>query len=278
MATRKIIIILAVPVFFSSCISKNKEKVIASFNEENLFLSDAISEMPEHTNDSTYFISSFIDDWLKKKIMISHAEMNLSTDLLKYEKQIEEYRGSLLIYAYQQELLKQNLDSTIKSSEIKNYYEKYSKQFKLAKSILKGRLIIIEKSAPNLSSLEKWYKSDKESIIENLEDYCQQFAKEYYLDEKKWQYFSFFNNKLPNLIEEEEYFLKNTRSVFFEDETFRYYIFIKAYKTRGSISPLEIEREKIKNVLINKKKVQYLETLENKLYEDALAKKKITLY
>ena len=44
-----------------------------------------------------------------------------------------------------------------------------------------------------------------------MEDYCQQFAKEYDLDCNKWQYFSIPNKKLPVIIEDEEHFLKNTK-------------------------------------------------------------------
>ena len=42
-----------------------------------------------------------------------------------------------------------------------------------------GRYIVVDKSAPKLSKLSKWYKSDKEEYNVELEDYCQQFAKEF---------------------------------------------------------------------------------------------------
>ena len=80
-----------------------------------------------------------MNDWIRKELMISYAEMNLSMDLLKYEKQIEDYRASLLIYAYQQELLNQNFDTVIALSEIEDYYEQYKEEFRLSKNIFKGR-------------------------------------------------------------------------------------------------------------------------------------------
>ena len=90
---------------------------------------------------------------------------------------------------------------------------------------------------------------------------------------------------MPNLesdaedfIEEEEYFLRNTKGVFFEDETFRYYVFIKDYQIKGSMSPLSIEKSRIKDVLLNKKKIKYLKQLEDELYQNALAKQKIKIY
>ena len=210
--------------------------------------------------------------------MVYYAEMNLNVDLLQYEKQVEDYTSSLLIYAYQQQLLNQNFDTLIRLSEIKDYYEKYKSEFQLNQAIFKGRFIIVDKSAPNLRNLDVWYKSEKEIEIDYLEDYCQQFAKEYYLDYNKWQYFEMFNKKLPSMIEDEDSFLKRRKSVVFEDDNFRYYIFLKDYQIKGSLSPLVFESDKIKNVLLNKKKIKYLQKLEDELYQNALFKKKIRIY
>jgi hypothetical protein len=114
--------------------------------------------------------------------------------------------------------------------------------------------------------------------MKNIANYCQQFAKEYYLDDNNWQYFSLFNEKLPKLIENESNFLNRTKGIWFEDDRFRYYIFVKDFKLKGSISPLYLEKEKIKNVLLNKKKIEYLKQLEEELYQNALALKKIKIY
>ena len=141
-----------------------------------------------------------------------------------------------------------------------------------------GRYIVIDKSAPSLSKLSKWYKSDKEEDLVELEDYCQQFAKEFYLADSNWQYFSVINNKLPEVIKKEASFLRNTESISFEDEKFIYYIYIKDYKIKGSISPLALEIEKIRNVLLNKNKIEYLKQLEDELYQNRLALKQINIY
>ena len=262
----------------SSCFPKDEDRLIASFNEEELLLSDVISQMPIQIKDSSYFVQRFTDDWIRKELMISHAKMNLRTDLLRYEEQIEDYRESLLIYAYQQELLNQNFDTIITLDEIERYYERYKDEFQLSKNIFKGRFIVVDRSAPKLRSLDRWYKSDEETASRLLEDYCQQFAKEYHIDCGKWEYFSIFNNKLPNLINEEEYFLRNTKGVFFEDKDFKYYIFIKDYQIKGTISPLAFEINKIKEILLNKKKTEYLNQIENDLYQNALANHKIKIY
>ena len=226
MKEQKILIFLIFLMLTVACFNSNNQRVIASVNEKDLLLSEVIKEMPEFTKDSSFFIDSYIKIWARKQLMIYHAEINLSSGLTDYEKQIQEYRESLLIYAYQQELINQNFDTTITSQDILEYYNRYREEFKLVKNIFIGRYITVDKSAPSLKDLSKWYKSDNEESAEKLVDYCQQFAKEYYLTDSSWQYFSNINDRLPNLISEEEYFLQHTKGVWFEDEIYRYYIFL----------------------------------------------------
>ena len=271
-------LIIAFLTFTVSCFNSNNKQIIASVNEKDLLLSEVLKEMPKATEDSTFFIERYMNLWIRKQLMIYHAELNVSSDLLDYEAQIAEYRSSLLIYAYQQELINQNFDTSITSNEISDYYNQYREEFKLVKNIFIGRYIVVDKSAPKSKNLKKWYKSNKPDDIESLTDYCHQFAKEYYLSDSSWQYFSTINNNLPKFITEEEYFLENTKGVWFEDQQYRHYIYIKNYQIKGSISPLSLEREKIRNVLLNKNKIQYLKQLEDELYQNALALKKIKIY
>ena len=66
--------------------------------------------------------------------------------------------------------------------------------------------------------------------------------------------------------------------MYFEDNQFLHYIYIKDYKIKGSISPLAFEKEKIRNVLLNKNKIKYLKQLEDELYQNGIALKKIKIY
>ena len=277
MVLKQIIFLISIFIL-TSCFNNEKGKVIASVNEKELLLSEVFSDMPNQIEDSTFFLEKYMNDWIRKQLMIYHAEINLSSDIHDYEKQIEDYRASLLIYAYQQELINQNFDTSISYNQVENYYNQYKDEFKLSKNIFKGRFIVVEKSAPKLKDLNKWYKSDKESSVLDLIDYCQQFAKEYYLEDNKWQYFSVFNNKLPEYIEEEDDFLENNSAMVFKDESLRYYVFVKDFKINGSVSPLELEQDRIRNVLLNKNKVEYLKQLEDELYQNGLALKKIKIY
>ena len=204
--------------------------------------------------------------------MVHHAELNLDKEELLFDKQIEEYRYSLLIYAYHQKLLNHNFDTSISNNEILNYYNSYKQEFKLNQDIFKGRFVIIDKLAPNLHKFNNLFTSSNTESTYELFDYCQQFAKEYYLDIDKWRYFSIFVKKLP--VQYRDIKLEN-KNIYFEDNNYMYFLFVWDFKKKGNISPLFLERDKIRNVLLNKNKIKFLNKLEDELYQNGLDLKKL---
>ena len=52
------------------------------------------------------------------------AEVNLSEEEKDLEKEIADYRNSLLIYRYQQDMLFQKLDTVVLEEDIQSLYER----------------------------------------------------------------------------------------------------------------------------------------------------------
>jgi len=61
-------------------------------------------------------------------------------------------------------------------------------------------------------------------------------------------------------------------------DNFIYLLFLKDYKFKGEISPFSIEKEKIKNLIINKNKMKYLQKLENVLIQNGKISNDINIY
>ena len=263
---------------FSSCFNQFEKKVIATCYNKELLLSDLIENIPHEHEDSSFFAQEYINKWIRKELMLSHAEMNLNDKIKdEFNIQVNDFRESLLIHAYKEQLVLQNLDSIIDNNLIIEYYEKNYEAFILNKSIFKGRYIIVDKSAPKLKQLDRLYKSNDSDDFLELVDYCNQFAKEYYLQDTVWQYFTTIAQQLPIQINEEQFLIKEKNN-YFEDDNYRYYINIDDYILKGKQSPLAFVSDRIKNVLINKKKVKYLKDLEDKLFNNAISINKIKIY
>ena len=261
-----------------SCKNNFNEDIVATAYGENLFLADIVKEIPLNTVDSSFFIKNFIDDWVSKRILLHHAKINLKIDQDEYDKKVNDYKNSLIIYNYEQQLVDQNLDTVITFDQIQNYYINNMENFVLSQNIFKGRFIIVNKEAPKIDLLKKIYKSVNAKDIIILEDYCKQFAINYSLSDTVWQYFS----SLSNVFSSTEFSLRNhnikNKTNIIQTDDNLYLIYIKDFKSKGEISPLSLEISKIKNVLLNKKKVNYLEKLSRDFYNNSLALDKIKIY
>ena len=185
-----------------SCKNNFNEDIVATVYGENLFLADIVKEIPLNTVDSSFFIKNFIDDWVSKRILLHHAKINLKIDQDEYDKKVNDYKNSLIIYNYEQQLVDQNLDTVITFDQIQNYYINNMENFVLSQNIFKGRFIIVNKEAPKIDLLKKIYKSVNAKDIIILEDYCKQFAINYSLSDTVWQYFSSLSNvfQVLNLV------------------------------------------------------------------------------
>tara|TARA_A100001234_G_scaffold220442_2_gene233399 strand:- start:411 stop:1247 length:837 start_codon:yes stop_codon:yes gene_type:complete len=274
----KIYFLLFICFILNSCKNNFNEDIVATVYGENLFLNDIVKEIPLNTVDSSFFIKNFIDEWVSKRILLHHAKINLKIDQDEYDKKVNDYKNSLIIYNYEQQLVDQNLDTVVTFDQIKNYYINNMQNFVLSQNIFKGRFIIVNKEAPKIDLLKKIYKSvnDKDKII--LEDYCKQFAINYSLSDTVWQYFSSLSNVFSSTeVSLRNHSIKNKTNII-QTEDNLYLVYIKDFKSKGDISPLSLEISKIRNVLLNKKKINYLEKLSRDFYNNSLALDKIKIY
>ena len=255
----------------------SEDKLLVSLYNKELYLSEISNSFPEEA-DSVTFVQSYIDNWIKKQLLVAQAEMNLTDALKNVEDRIDDYRSSLLIYAYQQELINQNFDTIVSKIEIQNYYDKNKEELELKENIFQGRFVKINMDAPNLDVFQNIFRSEKEEDKEDLIEYCRQFASNYHLEDSRWIYFSKFAERLPLEIQNSTYYLSKNKYYNYSTDSSKYFLFIKQYQIKGSTSPLNLVQEKIRKIILNRNKLLFLKQLEDELYQKAILDNKIKIY
>lgn len=228
--------------------------------------------------DSAIFAQDFINRWIRSELLLSKAELNLTPGEKDVEQLLEEYRRSLLIHQYQQKLLEQKYSPLITSSEIKSYYNDMIDNFKLSEPVIKGVFVIVPKSAPNIDDVEKLYRSDEAEDIVALEAYCFKNAKKYEVFLDHWLTMQNINKRLPVALNRPERFIRNNNYYHTTDSLYQYFLSIKDYKMSGEVAPLDFVESKVKAILLNKKRLEFIKQLEKDLYDEALKGKNITFY
>jgi hypothetical protein len=247
------------------------EKPLARVFEKKLFLSDFSSNIPKALNpkDSIAFLNSYVEQWILSELLEHQAENNLSGDEKNIEKQIEEYRKNLLVYRYETELVKQKLDTSVSAEEIESYYKAHSQNFMLKDNIVKVTYVKAGVKAPTPEKVRKWYISTDPKDLDNLKKYCVQYADNFFLDGNTWLLLEDVMKEVPLRDYNPELLLKTTRRIEMSDSLFNYYLFIRDFKIKNMASPLSFETDNIRQVIINKRKLQFIEEMKQSVYSQA---------
>lgn len=260
--------------------NRNREKPLARVYERNLYLSDIQDIFPENVSraDSILILQNFVDKWVKKQLILQKAELNLTEQQKDVSQQLDEYRSSLLIYKYEQHLIAQKLDTLIRQEEVQAYYDENPSNFSLDEHIVKCLFIKLPMDAPNLYRIRQLYRSEREEDIRELETYCYQYALKYDYFEEEWVPFESITRELPNEIRNPDRYLRYNRYIEQQDSLYRYLVSIREYQLAGMVAPLPYVEAKIRTIILNKRKVQFIRDLENNIYMDALNKGDFTVY
>lgn len=274
-------ILLALVVLVSCARQTADSSRIALLEVEGKFLYidqvESIIPPDVDAKDSAEIAESYIRKWVTDVLLYENAKRNI-TNKAEIDELVENYRKTLIIHQYQQNLVEQRLPKEPSEEEMQAFYTQYSDQLVLKENIIKGLLLIVPSSAPRLSSVRSWVQSGNTKSLENIEKYSLQNAISYDYFGDKWLPFSQILKKMPLQIEDPASFLATKRFVETSDSTQHYFLRIESYSAVGQVEPYERARERIINILQNKNKADFITKFETELYEDAVKNETVSFF
>jgi hypothetical protein len=277
----RIFLLLIAAIFTATCNKRNGEDaIVAEVGEKVLTIQQLSEVIPDNTNaaDSIQLAQRYIQDWIIEQLVIGKAEQSLPDEKQNFEVLIENYRKSLLTYAYEQEWVRQKLDTMVTEEEIEKYYGDNEKNFQLKDYILKVKFCAIAADSKNVSQLRKLFNSTKPEDMVKWMQMCVDIGASYYFDEDKWLLWDEFTKQVPIEVYDVESFLQKKKTLEFEKDNNLYLLTVTDYQLSGSRSPLSFEREKIRSMIINRRKMELLEQMRQDLYSKALQDNEIKTY
>ena len=229
------------------------------------------------TEDSTEMASTIIQNWINRELMYEKAQFNLQGVETDIEQRVEKYRKELFIFAYEKEQVAQKLDTNISEEEILAFYDENQEMFQLNDYILKVRYVKLKTNSPNQDKVEEWVQSENEDDLASLAEYCHKYAVKYF-DDTNWVFFNELLIELPIEVYNKESFLRSDNLVTFEDPEHVYYLSIRDLQSKNTLSPLDLERNRIRSLILNKRKIELLGSIRTRLYKDAIAQGKVIRY
>lgn len=284
---KKILIYTIAGVGLLSCkgkldFSKKKaedEKIIVQYGEHFLTDKDIRLILPQDYSkeDSTKLVNTYIEEWVKKKAIVDKAEENIDELTLKeIDNRMVEYRQDLLINAYNNYLIDKNIKDSISENDIQGYFEKNKESFPLSKDVVRYRSVTVKKE--DEARAERLFNSGKDEDFDELMKIVLTSGTSYHDKDSAWYSVDVLSGQIPQLNEADNLSqLLNRRRVKIANDSLVTLIRILNVKQKGSEAPYEFVKPTIKNLLLNKRKLNLLGDLQNQLYKEAINNNEIKI-
>jgi len=280
----KHLIIALVFITFSSCSFFKKagnQEPIARVNDAYLYKEDIKDLLTESTSkeDSILRINNYINQWATQQLLMNGAQINLTQDKQDdFNNLIEQYKNDLYIKAYLEALVKRNIDTVVSQNEALDVYNRNLETFKLNEELIKFRYINVSDNNINLKEIEERFKrfDNEDKVI--LDSISIQF-KSYSLNDSIWIRLDQAIAKIPAInADNKKELLKKSNFIQHKDSLGLYLMQIKEVLYRNDTAPIEYVMPTIKQIVINKRKLELIKQLEKDITKDAIKNKQFEIF
>ena len=264
-------------LFITSCNYnlKNNDGYVARVGDEFLSVEEIQELVPKNLNkqDSIRIVNNVIEEWATSKLLIQNAIINLTEiEKSQIDNKSEKYRENLIISEYRNKISNNNPDTSASKDEIELFFSENRKNFKLFEEIIKGRYVKLNKNTFNINEIKRRFRRFNQSDKSFFDSISIQLLN-YYLNDSIWINKKLFFNKIPSLEYDQSLRIsKNNLFYVQEDSLALYLIKINNYKKADDYAPLEYIYNRIKEVIVSKKRIDYLNKIDKELIGDAITK------
>jgi len=277
---KTLIFLLILATSCSTFFKKKTERVLARVYDDYLYESDVKGIVTPGTlaKDSIVITRGFIENWIRQRLILQQAQKNLTSSQLDFAKQLENYKNSLTIYEYENALVRQTLDTLVTDEEIQSYYDANQQNFLLKDNIVQIQYVKLPLKSAWSKQVKKLLSSDNQDDKNKLADLCEKQASDYFLDNQNWLLFSDLLKQIPIKSYNQEDFLKNHRELEYQDSLFVYLVRFKDFKIKESTSPLSFEKQRVREIILNKRKIELISRMQDFIYASAQKKNVFEIY
>ena len=275
-------LLLLVAVSCRNTGTDEQRRAVARAGDRVLYLDEIPSGLVTQgmsREDSTSAVQSYIRRWARKELMALRAEENLTPEYkAEVNRQLNEMRNNLLIYQYQQQMMIQKLDTAVSDSELQDYYVSNLSTFTLTANLVRALYIKVPDGMPELGRIRKLYRSQESADQQELEDICSRFGLRYEDYNEEWIPFTHLLMEVPFESVDQEQWLARNSGVELKDDRFSYFIAIREYRLRNSVAPFEYIRGQVRTIILNNRRNDFLQKLEDGIYNEAVGNNTLKLY
>ncbi len=260
---------------------EQKSQSIARVGKNYLYKSDIAKLVPAGTSkeDSLLLVRDFIDRWASQKLLIEAAERNLSDSKKReYNALIKQYKIDLYTSAYIEEIVKNTVDTIVTQEELKKYYEENKENFKANGTLVRLRYVNLSKENPRFETIKNKFFNYSKKDKKFWDTYALQF-KSFAMNDSVWVDMSQVYAKLPVVTpENRDELIRPGKKMQIQNNDDTYLIKVTNVLDKNQILPFEYSKPTLKEVLLNKRKLELIKKFEKDITNDAIKNKDYEIY
>ncbi len=271
-------LILVIGIGSTVACKNKKEPILAKVYDDHLYLSDTkgIISKDLSKEDSISLLNLFVENWVREKLFENEAKKRIS-DKEKIEKQVKAYRASLINYAYESLIIKEQLDSILDDELLEDFYNKNKSSFKLDVPLMKCRFIKISKTKQKVTPIKALWQSTLTEDREQLIKVCVSNAQLFMLEDTIWNnaneiLYQFPKNKISSAD------IANKKEFIFEDDNYSYYLKVIKWLPVGETAPFQYAKKKISDIFLIQRKKELVEKTKDKIFEKESRRHNFSIY
>ena len=241
--------------------------------------------------DSAAFAERVIDRWMREQVMLAQARTQLQQERSDLEKALEAYRRSLLINTYETRYVESRLETDVSEEEIAAYYDAHPELFTLHDHAVRVLYLHLpdpkaaaevrgahwskkdqREWAKEVDRVEEWLEAADSTSIPQLERWCMERGALHHVDHEAWWTLTELLDEVPLSLYRVEDQIQRTSPLSFTAQDRLYFVRFLDHGLKGRTAPIDVARDQITELLLQRRRQQLLEALRDTLLQQAWAK------
>jgi hypothetical protein len=259
---KKLLRLLVILLLFSSCLrGPERGRVpLARVNNTYLYADEVAGMIPAgmSSDDSLALLKTYVNSWIEQQLVLDDASRNLSARQKDFNEKIKEYRNSLLIFEWEKQILNNQMDTVVTQQQLNEYYNANRHEFTLQADIVRVLYIKLNANSPFIEQSQKMILEESFNR-EETEQFCRKYAVNYFLDTRSWLFIEDILKEIPLNSQQRKEMETGNTFIRLGDEEYEYFLRVLDIKLKGSVSPLALEEQTIREIILQKRKNDILD-------------------
>ena len=226
--------------------------------------------------DSIQQVRTLTEHWVRDRLLLVEAENNFPKEV-NMNKLLEDYRQSLVMHFFEQQVIEERLDTVITESDLQRYYEANKEQHRLESGLLRGYYFKIRKPQNRSDKILTWWKTFPERHYDEVLNYVNKHARTNWSDTTEWHEMNMVIQLFPEGTLSPAA-VRFNRGVAREDRDYLYLLYPLEVYYEGDISPLSRIRAQAARYIIHQRELELLESIKKEIYDRDIQLDQVKIY